>query len=102
MITTVLGVHELSGIGKQSQKPYTMAPRVLVMTPLEEVDSPNFKRRGAGFEQLELECTPDVFEKLGPLVRTNPGRFELVLSPVRRKDVVTTLVTGFTPVKAAA
>jgi hypothetical protein len=59
----IASLFTLSGIGKDSKKPYSMT-RIGVLVPFQDIDSPNFQSHGQGFSYVEMGVLPNFSTEL--------------------------------------
>jgi hypothetical protein len=89
----VSAVFTLSGTGKESNKPYSMT-RIGVLVPFQDVDTPNFKNHGQGFNVVEMgvnnNFSTELINKFTSLFKGTPIIMDLTTSLDREaKNVVT-------------
>jgi len=91
MNVTIIGFMNMSGIGKESKRPYDMS-RVYVLSPLENVKNENMTRRAAGFEAMEIDVAKEA-ENLF-LSQTYPVKAELKIEMLPRAGKLSPICTG--------
>lgn len=99
MKVTVIGVSRMSGIGKESGKPYDFA-QVVYLRPMEPMASEKFSLSGYGFETGKADLALDAMDKFAKVNFPATVELEMVQEPGRQG--VKSVVTGFKPVMAAA
>lgn len=99
MQALVIGARQQSGIGKESGKPYSISPKVLIAQVATSVDTDRLKIVAWGSEAMELDCTPEAFSELQKL---HPLRvYELDTALTKRGDSVVSTVISFKAKQAA-
>lgn len=58
MEVTLIGCSRLSGVGKESKKPYDML-RLLFLAPMQAFNNANARRECSGFEPMEISVKPE-------------------------------------------
>lgn len=91
MKVKAIGFVHMSGIGKESKKPYNIA-RLHVMTACNSSQNDTMTRRCAGFESMEIDVTP---ESAPIFMGANyPCELDLLTDTVPRSGRLQTIVTG--------
>lgn len=96
-----IGVMRMSGIGKDSGKPYDFA-QLVVLNPIEPAAKDNFNLVGYGFETSKLDMKVDAVRSFAGV--SFPCVIEVQTEEELGRNGIRTVVAGFTavPVKAAA
>lgn len=99
MRANVVGVVRLSGIGKESGKPYDFA-QVLYLRPIEVSASEKFTLQGYGFEVGKLDLDIDALPQFAQV--KFPAQLDLVVDNVPGRSGLRAVISGINGVKAAA
>lgn len=99
MKVNVIGVMQMSGTGKESKRPYSLA-KIFVLAPIENVQNEHMTRVASGFEVMEVDLSPTAFPAFQEL--RYPMVLDLSTDMVPRAGKLNTVVTGFHREKAAA
>lgn len=93
MKATVIGAQRITGMSDKSgtPQPYDIS-RLLVLEPIESVDSQNFQRQGVGFSTMEVPCEPELIKSVNG--KKFPFEAELVTSCRSRFGRLETVVTS--------
>lgn len=98
MLSTVLGVSRMQGIGKTSKQAYDMA-RVLVLNPIKPFSKEGLSISGHGFEVAEVALKPEALDTFAGM--KFPLTLDLETDMETRGGKLTPIVVGI-KVKAAA
>lgn len=102
MQTLVLGISQQSGVGKESGKPYSIAPKLIIASPMAPVSSERLNIRCVGFESVGVDCTPEVFQQLQQYPSGKfPMSLDLETTLTRRGEQAVSLVVGVKARQAA-
>jgi hypothetical protein len=105
MKVRLVNIQRISGIAKATGEAFGPLYRLNVLSPIEHVDSPKFKKAGSGYEVTELEVDEATFKKFMPL-QIPEGGLSLELTtenrPSRRGNGFEVSVTGFVQAVAKA
>lgn len=96
MEVTLIGCSRLSGIGKESKKPYDMM-RLLFLAPIQSFSNENAKRECSGYEQMEINVKPESW--LHFLGLTYPQKGHLQLDNLPRGGKLEPVAVAFQAVK---
>jgi len=102
MKVTVIGVVRMSGIGKESGKPFDFA-QLRYLRPVEPVSGPKFSLAGFGYETGDMDLEKEALSKFGQC--QFPCSLELEVENVPTRSGLKAVVVGFKPaqpVRAAA
>jgi len=94
----LFGAVQRTGKAKASGNPYDMS-RLLIGQQIVPVARENMQVRGVGFEQIEVECTPQVIDALAGFKLPAMVEFEMEHQPKGGKLVP--VAVGLSQVKAA-
>jgi len=92
MQVLAIGVVRMSGIGKESGKPYDFA-QLIYLKPVEPVEKEKFQLRAYGYEPTKADVDNGSFEKFSQVVF--PCRLELELDTIPGREGFRTVITGF-------
>lgn len=92
MKTTLIGCMHMSGVGKDSKRPYSFA-RLYLLAPIENISNEIMTRKATGFEAMELDIEPESVGKF--LAATYPLRVDLETDMVPRAGKMVTVAIGF-------
>lgn len=99
MKVQAIGVIRMSGIGKESKKPYDFA-QLLYLRPLEPTAKETFQLAGYGYEVAKLDMELAAVSKFSRVVFPADLELETIQEPGR--SGIRVLVSGFKAEKAAA
>lgn len=91
MRANVIGVVRLSGIGKESGKPYDFA-QVLYLRPIELSASEKFTIQGFGFEVGKLDLAVDAMQQFQGV--KFPAQLDLVVENVPGRSGLRAVIAG--------
>ncbi|SMB27284.1 conserved protein of unknown function [Sterolibacterium denitrificans] len=92
MKVKVIGVKRLSGVGKESGKPFDFA-QISVLRPVEPATSEKFSLEGYGFEVADLDLATDAVAKFRDV--RFPAELDLQVDNVPGRKGLRSVVTGF-------
>lgn len=96
MRVTAIGVKRMSGVGKESGRPFDFA-RMTILRPMEAVAGEKFQLSGYGYETSDLDVENDALPQFAQI--KFPAQLDLVVDTVPGRQGLRSIVTG---VKAAA
>ncbi len=97
MKAIVIGVKRLSGVGKESGKPFDFA-QCTVLRALEPVAKQQIQIAGFGFETVDLDLAIDAVPRFGQV--KFPAEVELETAEIIGAKGIRLQVVGFRPVAA--
>lgn len=98
MRVRALSVYTLSGISKESGKPFGPMFRMTFQAPLENVSNEKFTKIGYGFDTIEQAVSKEFFEKFHqerPAVPAGGLELDLIVDQVPGRRGFETVVTGY-------
>lgn len=96
---TLVGISRMTGLGKESKRPYDIV-RALLLSAIVEFSKEGFTRSGAGFEVVEVEVAPEAYASLCGLKFPYTG--DIAMDQVVKGGKLATVICGVRPVGAAA
>lgn len=92
MQATVIGVTRMTGIGKETGKPYDFA-QVHYLRPLEITASEKFSLAGFGYEAGKMDLAVDALSKFSQV--KFPSQLELEVDNVPGRNGLRAIIVGF-------
>lgn len=96
MRVTAIGVKRMSGIGKETGRPFDFS-RMTILRPMEVVAGEKFQLSGYGYETADLDVENDALPQFAQI--KFPAQLDLVVDTVPGRNGLRSVVTG---VKQAA
>lgn len=96
MRVTAIGVKRMSGIGKETGRPFDFS-RLTILRAVEVVAGDKFQLNGYGFETSDLDVENDALPQFAQI--SFPAQLDLVVDTVPGRNGLRSVVTG---VKQAA
>lgn len=91
MRVQAIGVKRMSGIGKESGKPFDFS-KLTILRPLEAASTEKFQLAGYGFETSDLDLANDAMPQFAQV--KFPANLDLVVDTVPARSGLRSLVVG--------
>lgn len=91
MRVQAIGVKRMSGVGKQSGKPFDFA-RLTILRPLEAAATDKFQLAGYGFETCDIDLANDAMPQFAQV--KFPANLDVVVDTVSGRSGLRSVVVG--------